>query len=89
MIRNYIKIAFRNLWKDRTFTGLNILGLMVAFCAATLLLIATLNDLAVDQFHQNKDNLYTVYATQQTPKGPEYGTSRATPFAPTLKAEVP
>jgi len=29
MFKNYFKIAWRNLWKNRTFTGLNIIGLTV------------------------------------------------------------
>lgn len=89
MITNYIKIAFRNLWKNKVFTILNVVGLSVAFCVATLLSIASLDNLATDQFHDNKDNLYQVYATEQTSKGPIEITSRSTPFTPTLKAEVP
>ncbi len=88
MLRNYIKITFRNLWKDRIFSGLNVLGLSVAFCIATLLIISGLNSLSVNQFHENKNNLYQVYATQQTPKGPSAVISKPTPFAPTLKEEV-
>ncbi len=88
MVRNYLKIAFRNLWKDRVFTSLNIIGLTVAFCVATLLTIVSLNDLSEDQFHENKHNLYQVYATEQTSKGPKEAISRSTPFAPTLKNEV-
>ncbi len=89
MLHNYFKIALRNLWKNKVFTFLNILGLSVAFCVATLLSIASLNNLAEDQFHVNKENLYQVYATEQTSKGPEEVSSRSTPFAPTLKEEVP
>jgi len=89
MIKNFIRIALRNLWKNKVFTALNIIGLSVAFCVAILLSISSLDDLAEDQFHANKDNLYQVYATEQTSKGPKEGLSRATPFATTVKAEVP
>ena len=88
MINNYLKIGFRNLWKDRVFTLLNVLGLSVAFCVATLLLISSFDELAEDQFHQKKDNLYQVYATEQTTKGPKEAISRAVPFAPALQSEV-
>ncbi|WCO02311.1 ABC transporter permease [Psychroserpens ponticola] len=89
MVFNYIKLACRNLWKDRVFTCLNILGLSVAFCVATLLIISSLDELATDQFHEEKDNLYKVYATEQTVKGPKEAISRPIPFAPTLQNEVP
>ena len=89
MLKNYFKIAFRNLWKNRVFTLLNILGLTVAFCVATLLSISSLDTLSQDQFHINKDNLYQVYATEQSSDGPEIKASRSIPFAPTIKKEVP
>ncbi|WP_299890981.1 ABC transporter permease [uncultured Lacinutrix sp.] len=89
MINTYIKIAIRNLWKDKVFTFLNVLGLLVAFCVAILLTIASLDDLGQDQFHENKDNLYHVYATEQTSKGAKASLSHPTPFANTLKSEVP
>ena len=65
MFKNYFKIAIRSLWKDRLFTSLNIIGLSVAFCVAILLAIVALDGLSEDQFHENKDNLYQVYATEQ------------------------
>ncbi len=89
MFRNYIKIAFRNLWKDRKFTALNILGLSVAFGVAILLSMYALFELSFDQFHKNKDSLYQIYTTNQTPDGPEASTAESIPFAGALKKEVP
>ena len=89
MFRNYIKIAVRNLWKDRKFTALNVLGLSVAFGVAILLSMYALFELSYDQFHKNKDSLYQVYTTDQTPDGPEASTAQSIPFAGTLKNEVP
>ncbi len=89
MFKNYIKIAFRNLWKDRKFTALNILGLSVAFGVAILLSMYALFELSYDQFHTQKDSLYQVYTTDETPDGPEASTSKSIPFAGALKAEVP
>ncbi|WP_031425239.1 ABC transporter permease [Flavimarina sp. Hel_I_48] len=89
MIRNYIKIAFRNLWKERTFTSLNILGLSVAFCVAVLLSIYALFELSYDRFHDHADRIYQSYHTQQTPDGAEASISKPIPFAAALKEEVP
>ncbi|MEM1002482.1 MAG: ABC transporter permease [Bacteroidota bacterium] len=89
MFKNYLKIAIRNLWKGKTFTALNVIGLSVAFCVAILLSISALDDLSENQFHENKDNLYRLYATEQSPKGPKEATSMPTPLAPTLKSEIP
>lgn len=89
MFRNYIKIALRNLWKDRTFTVLNIIGLTTAFGIAFLLSTYALFELSYDKFHENKDSIYQIYTTSQTPKGPESSDANPIPFAAALKSEVP
>lgn len=88
MIRNYIKIAWRNLWKDRTFTALNIIGLTAAFGVALLLSMYALFELSTDKFHENTGSIYQVYTTSQTPEGVESSDANPIPFAPALKAEV-
>ncbi|QCW98823.1 FtsX-like permease family protein [Aggregatimonas sangjinii] len=89
MLKNYLKIGWRNLMKDKTFTFLNVVGLSVAFGVAILLSMAAFFDLSYDNFHENGDRIYQVYSTQQTPKGPEAGTSQPAPFADALRSEVP
>lgn len=89
MIKNYLKIAWRNLKKDKVFTLLNILGLSIAFGVAILLSMAAYFDLSYDKFHKNIDTIYQVYATDQTPKGTEVSTSNPVPLAAALKTEVP
>ncbi len=89
MIKNYLKIAWRNLKKDKVFTLLNITGLSIAFGTAILLSMAAFFDLSYDNFHKNIDTTYQVYAINQTPKGPEVSTSNPIPLAAALKTEVP
>ncbi len=89
MLKNYVKVALRNLWKNRLFTTIGIVGLSIAFGVATLLTMDSLHELSYDSFHTNGDKLYQVHITWQTPKGTEVGTSQPTPFAGALTAEVP
>lgn len=89
MIRNYIKIAVRNLWKDRTFTALNIIGLTAAFGVALLLGMYAVFQLSYDRFHENRNTLYQVYSEDQTPNGIESNISKSIPFADALREEVP
>ncbi|WP_394973786.1 ABC transporter permease [uncultured Croceitalea sp.] len=89
MLKNYFKIAWRNLWKNRLFTTINIVGLSVAFGVAILLSMDSLHELSYDKFHANGDSLYKTFITWQTPKGTEVGTSQPTPFANALQSEVP
>jgi ABC-type antimicrobial peptide transport system permease subunit len=61
MIKNYLKTAFRNLWKHKAFSLINILGLALGL-ACSLLIILWINDeYKVDAFHQNGTRLYSVY----------------------------
>lgn len=48
MIRNYIKMAFRNLWKDKTFTMLNIAGLAIGIGVCIILFAFVNKELAFD-----------------------------------------
>jgi len=88
MFRNYFKIAWRNLWKNRTFTALNIVGLTVAFGAAILLAMFAVFQLSYDGFHEHKNALYLVYSEDSTPNGIEANISKSEPFAATLREEV-
>ena len=88
MIRNYFKIAFRNLWKNRTFTVLNIIGLTAAFGVALLLAMFAMFQLSFDRFHVKGDNLYQVYSEDSAPNGIEANTSKSEPFAAALRDEV-
>ncbi|MBW1299078.1 FtsX-like permease family protein [Aquimarina litoralis] len=88
MIRNYFKIAFRNLWKNRIFTSFNIVGLTLAFGVALLLTIYAVFELSFDRFHKNGDQLYMVYTEESTPNGIEANISKSEPFAATLQKEL-
>ncbi len=89
MLLNHFKLAWRNLWKDKTFSLLNLFGLSVAFTAAVLLSMYALFQLSFDRFHSHGEDLYQVYTSYQTPKGPQAGNSYPVPFAGALQEEVP
>tara|TARA_R110002051_G_scaffold73143_1_gene132820 strand:- start:11172 stop:13580 length:2409 start_codon:yes stop_codon:yes gene_type:complete len=89
MFKNYIKITWRNLWKDKTNTFLNMVGLSVAFAVVLLLGMTVWFQLSFDNFHENGDSIYKLVRTQQTPRGPEAGTTQPAPLSISLKAEVP
>jgi ABC-type antimicrobial peptide transport system permease subunit len=58
MIRNYFKIAFRNIVRNRLFALINILGLAVGMACFILITLWIRDELSFDKFHTNKDNLY-------------------------------
>jgi predicted permease len=90
MIRNYIKIAFRNLLRHRGFTILNVLGLSVGVAASLLLFMVVQYELSFDKFHADYDQIYRVVRRQVYPSGQE-DTSPGTPLpvAVALKTDIP
>lgn len=89
MFKNYIKTAWRNLWKGRIFNGMNIVGLSVAIASSTLLLLTVFFESSYDGFHKNIDNIYQLYFTVSRPGSPQKTGSMPVPLAPTLKADYP
>lgn len=88
MFRNYLKIAWRNLIKNKVFTLVNIVGLTSAFAVAILLVMTALFELSYDNFHENKNTVFQLYMTSQTPRGPRISTSNPVPLARALEEEV-
>lgn len=69
MLSNYIKIAFRNLWKRRGYSLINVAGLSIGIAAALLITLYAVNELSYDRFHKDADDLYMVYKERITPAG--------------------
>jgi putative ABC transport system permease protein len=61
MIKNYIKIAWRNLIKNKAHTFINISGLSVGLACSLLILLWVQSELSIDAYHVNGDRLYKVY----------------------------
>src|SRR5580692_2586400 len=64
MIKNYLKIAWRNLWRNKFFSAINISGLALGMACSILILLWVQNELSIDSFHANGSRLYQVYERQ-------------------------
>jgi len=60
MIKNYIKIAFRNLWRQKGYTVINIAGMAAGLAVCLLIGLYVQNELSYDQFHEDADFIYRV-----------------------------
>ncbi|GMN07973.1 ABC transporter permease [Croceitalea sp. MTPC5] len=58
MFKNYLKIAWRNLNKNKSFSILNILGLSIGMACSILILLWVQNEVSYDQFHTDADRTY-------------------------------
>jgi putative ABC transport system permease protein len=89
MFRNYIKAAFRNLWKNKGYSFLNIGGLAIGMACAGLIFLWVEDELTFNHYFTDRANLYKV-KDKQTYDGTTF-TFDATPapFAAGIKTEIP
>lgn len=62
MIRNYFKVAIRNLFKNSFYSFINILGLSIGITSCLLILIYVNHEMSYDKFHKDHDRIYRVTA---------------------------
>ena len=89
MFKNYFKTTFRNLWKTKGYSLLNIGGLAIGIACAALIFLWVEDELTFDHYFSNRDNLYKV-KDRQTYNGTTF-TFDATPglLAQGMKSEIP
>jgi len=89
MIKNFIKTAFRNLWKTKGYSFLNIFGLAIGIAAAALIFLWVENQLSYNDNFPNKKNIYTI-KSKQTYDGATYVfESTPGPLAESIAKEIP
>lgn len=89
MFKNYFKTAWRNLWKNKIYSAINITGLAVGLAACIIILLFVSYERSFDDF--NKKNIYRLNEVQKF-EGMVAAQKVALsmfPMAPTLKAEFP
>ncbi|MFC3415376.1 ABC transporter permease [Algoriphagus hitonicola] len=60
MLRNYLKIAYRNLVKNKTYTSINIFGLTLGFVCCILIILFVRDEFSYDQFIPEEDRIFRV-----------------------------
>ena len=89
MLKNYIKIAVRNLKKNRTYSFINILGLSIGITCSLFMMMWVVDELSWDKFQTNADTLFRVEQDQPNPKGMFHVNITPYPMGPALKEEIP
>jgi putative ABC transport system permease protein len=67
MLKNYLKIAFRSLLKQKVYSTINILGLSVGIASCLLIMLYVTRQLSYDQFHEKKDLIYKMALERRYP----------------------
>ncbi|SJZ85425.1 putative ABC transport system permease protein [Chitinophaga eiseniae] len=89
MLRNYFSVAIRNLWKNKAFSAINVLGLAIGLATSLLIILYVLDELSYDRFHAAAERTYRVDADIKF-GGTHYVIASApAPLGPTLKNDLP
>lgn len=89
MIRNYLKIAVRSLWRNRLYSLINLVGLGVGMAASILVLLWVQNELSFDSYHDKADRTYRVTNTLTEQEEPWVWASSPLKLGATARNEVP
>ncbi|MEI3801620.1 MULTISPECIES: ABC transporter permease [unclassified Chitinophaga] len=89
MLKSYLKIAWRNLRKQKVFAAVNIVGMSTALCAALLLSLTAYREWTYDNFHENGKDIYQLIGIEDTGGQVKTGSSMSKPLAVALQKEVP
>jgi putative ABC transport system permease protein len=89
MYRNYLKVALRNLFKNKVFSAINIVGLAAGLAVCLLIVLYVFDELSYDKYNKNADRIYRLDADLRF-SGTQF-TSVATPkpLASTLVKDYP
>lgn len=89
MVYNYFKIAFRNLWKHKTFSAINIAGLAAGLTACFFILSYVRFELSYDNFHSKADRIVRLRDDVITPTETIPNAISVYPAGPAIAAEFP
>lgn len=87
MIRNYIKVAFRSIFRSKLTAFINIAGLALSMACATLIYLYISDEISYEKYHSNADRMYRVTRSFHSPEGKVslHLANVAPPIGPLLK----
>lgn len=89
MLSNYIKVAFRNIFRHKGYTLLNVVGLALGITCCLLIMLWVMDELSYDRFHENKNTIYRVEQDQFYSGRTFHVTVTPYPMAQGLIDEIP
>lgn len=85
MLKNYLKIGLRNLFKHKKYSLINILGLAIGFTGFILIIIWVQDELSYDMFHKNVGNTYLILRESNN----KVSAITSKMLGPAIKSEIP
>ena len=72
MLRNYLLIAFRNIFRQKGYSLINITGLAIGIMSCMLIIIYIGNELSYDRFHKKGERIYRLFFNYTSPNGESF-----------------
>jgi putative ABC transport system permease protein len=89
MFLNYLKIALRNLKKNKGYSFINIFGLAVGIACCIIILLFIQNELSYDKYNKNFDRIYRVRLSARISNSELNTATSCAPCGPTFVSEIP
>jgi len=89
MFKNYLKTAFRNLKRNKSYAIINVLGLTVGIAASLLIFLVIQYETSFDNFHKKKDKIYRIATEFHTQDGIGYSDGVSFPVAAAMRIDFP
>ena len=89
MLRNYFKVAFRTLWKNKGYAFINIIGLAIGISGATLFLTFVKDELSFDKMHTNYDRIVRPITIQTNVEPSRHYGANPMVLATTMEEQLP
>jgi len=91
MFKNYLKIAYRNITKNKVYSAINILGFAVGLASFILIALYVQYEFNYDTYHINAENIYRAVRNKPSGESGEITKTSVTPapLAPLLRDELP
>jgi putative ABC transport system permease protein len=85
MIKNYLKTTFRNLWKNKTYSFINIIGLAIGTLCCLYILLYVENQYSYDKQHNNAKDIYRITTSLSLTGDKHNNATSSPPIAPAMK----
>ncbi len=89
MLKNYFKIALRNMWRSPGYAAINIVGLAIGVACCLTITMFVLDELSYDTFHANADRIYRVVNERHAEGEMSHRAVTPPAYAPMFKQEFP
>jgi hypothetical protein len=89
MLKNYLKVGWRNLMKNKTFSFINIFGLAIGFTCCLLISLYIYNELSYDTYHKDGDRIYQLGSASVLNGKEERRGNTSAPLAKAMQQEYP